>query len=169
MYELKKMERYLPVNLLGPGPRLMKKEFTGPRSHKSWETLCYITKPLVMRIFRVNNPVSHWHWTKNTEKRQTGHTALTTYDRKSLLFHRFSGHARTKWRRRIWPDIKGKAIPFTGLDRPWGFQEAEAPRFQDNRYTKVVSLSDPRTGRIYPTRKYSWYSFLLEAESTPGP
>ena len=26
----KKMERYLRVNLLGPGPRLMKKEFTGP-------------------------------------------------------------------------------------------------------------------------------------------
>ena len=40
MYELKKkMERYLRVNLLGPGPRLMKKEFTGPRSHKGWETL----------------------------------------------------------------------------------------------------------------------------------
>ena len=34
MYELKKMERYLRVNLLGPGPRLMKKDFTGPRSHK---------------------------------------------------------------------------------------------------------------------------------------
>ena len=33
------MERYLRVNLLGPGPRLMKKEFTGPRSHKGWETL----------------------------------------------------------------------------------------------------------------------------------
>jgi len=28
------MERYLRVNLLGPGPRLMKKEFTRPRSHK---------------------------------------------------------------------------------------------------------------------------------------
>jgi hypothetical protein len=27
------MERYLQVNLLGPGPRLMKQEFTGPRSH----------------------------------------------------------------------------------------------------------------------------------------
>ena len=25
MYELKKLERYLLVNLLGPGPRLMKK------------------------------------------------------------------------------------------------------------------------------------------------
>jgi len=34
MYELKKTEKYLRVNLLGPGPRLMKKEFTGPRSHK---------------------------------------------------------------------------------------------------------------------------------------
>ena len=33
------MERYLRVNLLGPGPRLMKKEFTEPTSHKSWETL----------------------------------------------------------------------------------------------------------------------------------
>ena len=34
MYELKKMERYLRVNLLGPDPRLIKKEITGPRSHK---------------------------------------------------------------------------------------------------------------------------------------
>jgi hypothetical protein len=30
----KKMERYLRVNLLELGPRLMKKEFTGPWSHK---------------------------------------------------------------------------------------------------------------------------------------
>ena len=37
------MERYLRVNLLGPGPRLMKKEFTRPRSHKGWETLVYDT------------------------------------------------------------------------------------------------------------------------------
>jgi len=34
MYELKKIGSYLRVNLLGPGPRLMKKEFTGTRSHK---------------------------------------------------------------------------------------------------------------------------------------
>jgi len=39
MYELKKMKSYVRVNLLGLGPRLMKKEFTGPRSPKSWETL----------------------------------------------------------------------------------------------------------------------------------
>jgi hypothetical protein len=34
MYELKKMERYFRVNLLGMDPRFMKKEFTGPRSHE---------------------------------------------------------------------------------------------------------------------------------------
>jgi hypothetical protein len=39
---LKKMERYLQVNLLGPDPRLIKKEFTGPRSHKVWETLLFM-------------------------------------------------------------------------------------------------------------------------------
>jgi len=33
------VERYLRVNLLGPGSRLVKKEFTGPRSLKGWETL----------------------------------------------------------------------------------------------------------------------------------
>jgi len=41
MYELKKkLERYLQVYLLGPGPRLIKRGFTGLRSHKGWETLC---------------------------------------------------------------------------------------------------------------------------------
>jgi len=39
MFEVKKMERYLRINLLGPDPRLIKKEFTWPRSHKCWETL----------------------------------------------------------------------------------------------------------------------------------
>ena len=33
---------------------------------------------------------------------------------------------------------------------------------------KVVRLSASRTGRLYPG-KYSWYSFLLETESNPGP
>ena len=35
IYELKKkLEKNLRVNLLGPGPRLIKKEFTRPWSHK---------------------------------------------------------------------------------------------------------------------------------------
>jgi hypothetical protein len=45
------------------------------------------------------------------------------------------------------------------------------PGFQISRQSaqeggKVVS---PTHGRLYLPRKYSWYSFLLEAESTPGP
>ena len=56
--------------------------------------------------------------------------------------------------------------PIKGLDRPWGFQEDKAPIFQDSRHMKVVRLSALRTGRFHP-RKYAWYSFLLEAESTP--
>ena len=38
----------------------------------------------------------------------------------------------------------------TGLDRPWGFQESEAPIFQDNRHMKVGKLSALRTGRLNP-------------------
>jgi hypothetical protein len=59
--------------------------------------------------------------------------------------------------------LKKQSNPITGLDRPWGFQEAEAPRFQDSRHVKVVRLSVLHNGRLNPPRKYSWYSFLLEA------
>jgi hypothetical protein len=59
---------------------------------------------------------------------------------------------------------KGKVSRY----RPLGFQEAEAPEFLDNRHRKVVRLSALCTGRLYPQEGY-WYSFLLEAESTPGP
>jgi hypothetical protein len=46
--------------------------------------------------------------------------------------------------------VNGKSSPTTGLDRPTGFQEVEAPRFLDNRRLKVVRLSVLRTGRVYP-------------------
>jgi hypothetical protein len=44
---------------------------------------------------------------------------------------------------------RSKINSITALDRPWGFQEVEAPRFQDNRHMKVVILSALRTGRLY--------------------
>jgi hypothetical protein len=47
------------------------------------------------------------------------------------------------------PQVK-QGNPITGLDRPWGFQEVEAPRFQDSRHMKAVRLSALRTGRLNP-------------------
>ena len=41
------------------------------------------------------------------------------------------------------------------LYRPWGFQEVEAPRFQDRRHMKVVRLSAVQTDRLYPSRNIS--------------
>jgi hypothetical protein len=62
----------------------------------------------------------------------------------------------------------GKAFPLRAWTGPWGFQEFEAPEFLDYRHLKVVRLSALCTGDFTP-RNDSWYSFLLEAESTPGP
>jgi hypothetical protein len=57
-------------------------------------------------------------------------------------------------------DEKCKSVPFTGLDRPRGFQEAEAPKFQDNRHMQVVRLSAPCTGRLYPRGNIPGTHFL---------
>jgi hypothetical protein len=48
--------------------------------------------------------------------------------------------------------------------RPLSFQVVEVPRFLD-RGGKVVS---PKHWPPLPSRTYSWYLFLLEAELTPG-
>jgi len=53
--------------------------------------------------------------------------------------------------KRSCPNVMVKQTnPITGLDRPWGFQEVEARRFQDSRHMKVIRLSALRTGRLYP-------------------
>jgi hypothetical protein len=64
---------------------------------------------------------------------------------------------------------KGKAIPVTGHGSIWGCEMSRLPHFLDNRLTdggKVVSLT--RQPPFNP-QEDSWYSFLIEAESTLGP
>jgi hypothetical protein len=65
--------------------------------------------------------------------------------------------------------LVGKSNPVTGLDRPLGLRKLRLSEFLDIRHMKVVRLSDIHTGLLYPSRRYPWYPFLLEADSTPGP
>jgi hypothetical protein len=71
-------------------------------------------------------------------------------------------------RKRLWRK-RGKAIPVTGRGGPQGCETSRLPYFLDGRLTdggEVVSLT--RRQPLIPPED-SWYSFMLEAESTPGP
>ena len=65
-------------------------------------------------------------------------------------------------------NIYVKNKPINGLDRPRWSQEVKVHRFRDKGtgFWQVVSLTHRPP---LPPRKCSWYSFLLEAESTPRP
>jgi len=64
--------------------------------------------------------------------------------------------------------VRNKISPTTGPRCPEGSRKLRFPDYvkmtQDGG--KVVSLTHLP---LFIPRKYSWYSFLLEAESTPGP
>jgi hypothetical protein len=64
---------------------------------------------------------------------------------------------------------KGKAVHVTGRGGPLGCKKSRLPHFLDIRLTdggEGVSFTR-RPVAVYP-QEDSWYSFLLEAESTPG-
>jgi len=56
----------------------------------------------------------------------------------------------------------------TGLDCPWEFQKCESPRFEDNRHMKVVRLSSPRTGCLYPIANIPGTNFCCGPGSSVG-
>jgi hypothetical protein len=59
-----------------------------------------------------------------------------------------------------------KAIPVTGHEGPKGFKTSRLPYFLDNRLTDGGEVSLTRRPPLTP-QEDSWYSFPLEAESTP--
>jgi hypothetical protein len=64
---------------------------------------------------------------------------------------------------------KGKAIPVAGHEGPWGCEVLRLSHFLDNRLTDGGEAVSPKhRAALYPQDDF-WYSFLLEAESTPGP
>jgi hypothetical protein len=68
---------------------------------------------------------------------------------------------------------KGKDIPVTGHGGPLGCERLRLPHYLDKRLIdggKVVSPTrQPHFTPSFFIFKDCWYSFLLEAESTPGP
>ena len=56
----------------------------------------------------------------------------------------------------------------TGLFESRGFQEVEAPRFQDNRRMKVVRLSTLGTCRLYPPEKIPGTHFCQRLSRPQG-
>ena len=67
MYELRKMERYLRVNLLGPGPRLMKKNLPGRGLTKVEKHWC---RQLVEAFWRKIGPFQGLYLHRNTQRRK---------------------------------------------------------------------------------------------------
>jgi hypothetical protein len=64
---------------------------------------------------------------------------------------------------------KGKADPVTGREGPYGCEGSRLPHLLDSWLTdggKVVNLM---RRPLFAHQEDSWYSFLLEAESTPRP
>ena len=64
--------------------------------------------------------------------------------------------------------VKGKAVPLQAWSGPECSRKLRFPDFMTTAEDggMVVSLTQRPP---LPPRKYTWYSFLLEAESTPGP
>jgi hypothetical protein len=63
----------------------------------------------------------------------------------------------------------GKTIPVTDREGPQGCETSRLPHFIDSWLTdggEVVSLT---RRPLFTLQKHSWYSFLLEAESTKRP
>jgi len=61
-----------------------------------------------------------------------------------------------------------QSSPITDLEWSRGFQEVKIPRFHD-KGTGWCQGCQPYAPATFNPRKYTWYSFLLEAGSTPRP
>jgi hypothetical protein len=64
---------------------------------------------------------------------------------------------------------KGKAIPVTGRGGPQGCEMSRLPYFLYNWLTDGVEVVSLTHELLFTPQEDSWYSFLLKAESNPGP
>jgi hypothetical protein len=64
---------------------------------------------------------------------------------------------------------KGKIIPVTGREDPYSCETSRLPHLLDNRLTDGGEVIRLTCRPPFTSQEDSWYSFMLEAESTPGP
>jgi hypothetical protein len=64
---------------------------------------------------------------------------------------------------------KSKAIPVTGLGGSQVCETSRIPHFLDNRLADGGEVFSLKRRPLFTPKEESWYSFLLEAESTTGP
>jgi hypothetical protein len=77
----------------------------------------------------------------------------------------------SRWQHWEWSvkDKKGKAIPVRGLGGPQGCEMSRLPHFLGNRLTNVCEVVSLTRRSPFTPQEDSWHSFLLKAESNPGP
>ena len=72
----------------------------------------------------------------------------------------------------VYFNVKGKAIHVRAISDPERSRMCRLHQISRQSAHEGGKAVNRNTGRLYlpsPTRKYSWYSFLLEAELMPGP
>jgi len=70
---------------------------------------------------------------------------------------------------RLSENVVGISHPCTGLDSPLELQEVQVPRISRQSAHEGGKVVSAMHWLHSPLRRYPWYLFLLEAESTPGP
>jgi hypothetical protein len=65
--------------------------------------------------------------------------------------------------------LEVKFIPVTRRESPKGCETSRLPHFLDDRFTDGGKVVYPTHRPPFTPQEDSWYSFLYEAESTPGP
>jgi hypothetical protein len=75
---------------------------------------------------------------------------------------------RTVYAFLIYSVVKGKAIPVTSSGGPQGFWDVDAPTISRQSVHRWRWGCQPYAPATLCSQEDSWYSFLLEAESTQG-
>jgi hypothetical protein len=89
---------------------------------------------------------------------------LTVYSEKCMEHIKYNA-----WLKYIFLNVRARrSYSITILGRAFRVRRMRLPEFIDIRQMKVVSLPTPRTGSFTP-RRYTWYLFLLDSNSIPGP